>query len=190
VPVITDIHSPEQAERAAAVVDILQIPAFLCRQTDLLVAAGKTGTCVNIKKGQFLAPELMAHAAAKVVSGAPGGRARVMLTERGTCFGYGDLVVDMRALATMRATGLPVVYDATHSVQKPGGRGVSSGGDRSMIAVLARAAVAAGIDALFVETHPNPAEAFSDADSQLPHDELPALLASLAAIRAAAGDGR
>jgi 2-dehydro-3-deoxyphosphooctonate aldolase (KDO 8-P synthase) len=138
---------------------------------------------VNIKKGQFLAPELMAHAAAKVASAVADGAARVMLTERGASFGYGDLVVDMRALVTMRESGWPVVYDATHSVQKPGGRGDSSGGDRSMVTALARAAVAAGIDAVFVETHPVPAEAFSDAATQLPHDELPAFLAQLAHVR-------
>jgi len=187
VPVVTDIHTPDQAGRVGEVVDILQIPAFLCRQTDLLVAAGRTGRCVNIKKGQFLAPELMAHAAAKVVSAAGETNARVLLTERGTSFGYGDLVVDMRALVTMRESGWPVVYDATHSVQKPGGRGDSSGGDRSMVSALARAAVAAGIDAVFVETHPRPAEAFSDAATQLPHEDLPAFLAQLVAVRACAG---
>lgn len=188
VPVLTDIHSPEQAERAAEVVDVLQVPAFLCRQTDILLAAGRTGRPVNIKKGQFLAPELMAHAAEKVLEGAssagrsPGG---VLLTERGSCFGYGDLVVDMRALAVMRRTGWPVVFDATHSVQKPGLRGGASGGDRSMVRVLARAAAAAGIDAIFVETHPQPSRALSDPDTQLPHEELPVLLAELRAVHEA-----
>jgi len=189
VPVLTDIHTCEQAERAAEVADILQTPAFLCRQTDLLVSAGRTGRPVNVKKGQFLSPELMAHAAAKVLEGAeqaglaPGG---VLLTERGTSFGYGDLVVDMRSLVIMRATGWPVVFDATHSVQRPGGRGSSSGGDRTMAGPLARAAVAVGIDALFVETHPDPSRALSDADTQIPHAELPRLLAEVRAIRGSA----
>ena len=188
VPVLTDIHTPEQAERIGEVVDVIQVPAFLCRQTDVLVAAGRTGKPVNIKKGQFLAPPLMAHAAAKALAGADGsgsGARAVMLTERGTTFGHGDLVVDMRGLAVMRATGWPVIFDATHSVQRPGGRGVSSGGDREMVDVLVRAAVAAGIDGLFIETHPDPAKALCDRDSQLSHSELPGLLAQVKAIREA-----
>ncbi|MHC5058255.1 MAG: 3-deoxy-8-phosphooctulonate synthase [Planctomycetota bacterium] len=188
VPVLTDIHTPAQAERVGEVVDIIQIPAFLCRQTDVLVAAGRTGKLVNVKKGQFLAPPLMAHAAAKVLAGADesgAGARAVMLTERGTAFGHGDLVVDMRGLATMRATGWPVVFDATHSVQRPGGRGASSGGDREMVDLLVRAAVAAGVDGLFIETHPDPAKAPCDRDSQLPYAELAGLLAQAKAIREA-----
>ncbi len=190
VPVVTDIHSPEQAERAAEVVDLLQVPAFLCRQTDLLVAAGRTGKPVNVKKGQFLAPDQMAHAAAKVLAGAedagvePGG---VVLTERGTTFGHGDLVVDMRGLVVMRRTGWPVVFDGTHSVQRPGGLGSASGGDREMVPVLVRAAVAAGVDGLFIETHPEPAKALSDAACVLPHGELAALLAEAKAVAEAVG---
>lgn len=185
VPVVTDIHTPEQAERAAEVVDVLQIPAFLCRQTDMLTAAGRTGKPVNVKKGQFLPPELMAHAAAKVLAGAegagvaPGG---VLLTERGTTFGHGDLVVDMRGLAIMCRTGWPVVFDGTHSVQRPGELGAASGGDSDMVPVLVRAAVAAGVDGLFIETHPEPAKAPSDAACMLPHDELPRLLAQVKVI--------
>ncbi len=192
VPVITDVHTPEQVGKVAPVVDVIQIPAFLCRQTDVLVEAGRTGKPVNIKKGQFLAPALMAHAAAKVLAGAdevgvePGG---VLLTERGTSFGHGDLVVDMRGLAVMRSTGWPVIFDATHSVQKPGGRGASSGGEREMVPVLLRAAVAAGIDGLFIETHPCPAEALSDADTQISYGALPELLAQAKAIRGALVQG-
>ncbi|MHC4201788.1 MAG: 3-deoxy-8-phosphooctulonate synthase [Planctomycetota bacterium] len=194
VPVLVDVHSPEQAERAGEVADVLQVPAFLCRQTDLLLAAGGTGKPVNVKKGQFLASELMAHAAAKVIAGAEasGQTGGVLLTERGSSFGHGDLVVDMRGLDVMRATGWPVVFDATHSVQRPGGRGDSSGGDREMIPVLVRAAVAAGVDGLYIETHPDPAKAFSDADTQIPYDALPPLLAQARAIREALAplDGR
>ena len=188
VPVLTDIHTPGQAERVGEVVDTIQIPAFLCRQTDVLVAAGRTGKPVNIKKGQFLAPPLMAHAAAKVLAGADGsgaGARAVMFTERGTAFGHGDLVVDMRGLAVMRAMGWPVIFDGTHSVQRPGGRGSSSGGDREMVGLLVRAAVAAGVDGIFIETHPDPANALCDRDSLLPHAELPALLAQAMAIREA-----
>jgi 2-dehydro-3-deoxyphosphooctonate aldolase (KDO 8-P synthase) len=190
VPVVTDIHTPGQAERAAEVADLLQVPAFLCRQTDILVAAGRTGKPVNVKKGQFLSPDLMAHAVAKVLAGAedagvePGG---VALTERGTSFGHGDLVVDMRGLAVMRRTGWPVVFDATHSVQRPGGLGSASGGDREMVPILVRAAVAAGVDGLFIETHPKPAEALSDAACVLPHGELAALLAAAKAVAQAVG---
>jgi 2-dehydro-3-deoxyphosphooctonate aldolase (KDO 8-P synthase) len=185
VPVVTDIHTPDQAERAGEVVDIIQVPAFLCRQTDMLTAAGRTGKPVNVKKGQFLSPELMAHAAAKVLAGAeragvaPGG---VMLTERGTTFGHGDLVVDMRGLAVMRRTGWPVVFDGTHSVQRPGGLGSASGGDVEMVPLLVRAAVAAGVDGLFIEIHPEPQKALSDAACVLPHEELPRLLAEAKAV--------
>ncbi len=185
LPVVTDIHTPDQAERAGEVVDIIQVPAFLCRQTDVLTAAGRTGKPVNVKKGQFLAPDQMAHAVAKVLAGveragvAAGG---VILTERGTTFGHGDLVVDMRGLAVMRRTGWPVVFDGTHSVQKPGGLGSASGGERDMVPVLVRAAVAAGIDGLFIETHPEPQKALSDAACVLPHEELPRLLAEVKAI--------
>ena len=190
VPVVTDIHTPGQAEHAAEVVDLLQVPAFLCRQTDMLVAAGRTGKPVNVKKGQFLSPDLMAHAAAKALAGAEdagvalGG---VVLTERGTSFGHGDLVVDMRGLAVMRRTGWPVVFDATHSVQRPGGLGSASGGDREMVPVLVRAAVAAGVDGLFIETHPEPAKALSDAACVLPHGELAAILAEAKAVAEAVG---
>jgi 2-dehydro-3-deoxyphosphooctonate aldolase (KDO 8-P synthase) len=184
-PVLTDVHSPEQAERAAEVVDCLQVPAFLCRQTDLLVAAGRTGLPVNVKKGQFLSPGLMEHAAEKVLAGAaeagrgPGG---VILTERGTTFGHGDLVVDMRGIEVMKRTGWPVLFDATHSVQRPGGRGDSSGGEREMVPLLCRAAVAAGADGLYIETHPDPSRARSDPDTQLTYDELRRVLGEARAI--------
>lgn len=166
VPVVTDIHTAPEASEAAAVVDVLQIPAFLCRQTDLLTAAGDTGKVVNIKKGQFLAPSAMAHAAGKVRST---GNNNIMLTERGTTFGYNDLIVDMRSFLIMKETGYPVVMDATHSVQMPG-KGDVTGGNPSYIGPLARAAAATGIDALFMEVHPDPANALSDAASQLPLD--------------------
>ena len=164
VPVITDIHESEEAEPVAAVADILQIPAFLCRQTDLLHAAGKTGRPVNIKKGQFMAPEEMKGALDKVREA---GNDQVLLTERGTSFGYHNLVVDMRSLATMRELGVPVVFDATHSVQLPGGLGKASGGQREFVRPLARAAAAIGIDVLFAEVHPRPAEAWSDGPNSL-----------------------
>jgi 2-dehydro-3-deoxyphosphooctonate aldolase (KDO 8-P synthase) len=172
IPVVTDIHADYEAELAAKYVDILQIPAFLCRQTDLLLAAGKTGKVVNIKKGQFLAPEDMKFAADKVAST---GNNKILLTERGSTFGYHNLVVDMRSLIIMRDLGYPVVMDATHSVQLPG-KGGFSGGQPKFIKPLARAATAVGIDALFLEVHPNPKEALSDADSQLPLAELKNLL--------------
>lgn len=159
VPVLTDIHDPAQVPAVAAVADILQIPAFLCRQTDLLLAAAASGKPVNIKKGQFMAPEDMRGAVEKV-RGA--GNSRVLLTERGTSFGYHNLVVDMRGLTIMRGLGVPVVFDATHSVQLPGGLGHASGGQREFILPLARAAAAVGIDALFLEVHPDPAQALSD----------------------------
>ncbi len=179
LPLLTDVHSEREATLAAEVVDILQIPAFLCRQTELLIAAGKTGKVVNIKKGQFVAPEDMGLAAEKVAST---GNKNIMLTERGTTFGYHNLVVDMRSLPIMRRSGYPVVLDATHSVQLPGGEGVKSGGQPEFIFPIARAGVAAGCDAVFVETHPNPAKAKSDAASQLKLDHLEALLQQLVAL--------
>ena len=189
VPVVTDIHESWQAEPVGRVVDIVQIPAFLCRQTDLLVAAAATGKIVNIKKAQFLAPEDMAHAAAKCREA---GNDRVLLCERGTTMGYHRLVVDMAGLVSMRALGYPVVFDATHSVQRPGGLGGSSGGDRSLALPLARAAAAVGIDALFVETHPSPEDARSDGPNMIPLSEMGAFLDQVLAIhnarRAAAGE--
>lgn len=182
VPILTDIHSPDEAQRAAEVADVLQIPAFLCRQTDLLQAAGRTGKVVNIKKGQFLAPQEMKLAAEKV---ALTGNKKVLMTERGTTFGYNNLVVDMRSLAIMRQTGYPVVLDATHSVQLPGGGGDRSGGQPEYIFPIARAGVAAGCDALFVETHPNPSRALSDAASQLQLNRLEALVRQILAVDAA-----
>lgn len=164
VPILTDIHNPDEASIAAEVADVLQIPAFLCRQTELLQSAGKTGKVVNIKKGQFLAPHDMAYVAEKVAST---GNHQILLTERGTTFGYNNLVVDMRSLEIMRTTGYPVVMDATHSVQLPGGNSNESGGQPEYIFPIARAAVAVGCDALFLETHPDPRRAFSDAASQL-----------------------
>ena len=164
VPVITDIHECYEAEAAAKVVDILQIPAFLCRQTDLLHAAGKTGRPVNIKKGQFMAPEEMKGALGKVREA---GNEQILLTERGTSFGYHNLVVDMRSLVTMRELGVPVVFDATHSVQLPGGMGNASGGQREFVRPLARAAAAIGIDVLFAEVHPRPDQAWSDGPNSL-----------------------
>ena len=178
VPVLTDVHTTEEVDKASKVADILQIPAFLCRQTELLIAAGKTGKVVNIKKGQFLAPEDMKHAAEKVVST---GNKNVLLTERGTTFGYHNLVVDMRSFIIMREFGFPVVMDATHSVQIPS-KGNESGGQPKFIKPLARAAAAVGIDALFLEVHPNPQEAKSDADSQLPLNELKSLLMEIKEI--------
>ena len=179
VLVLTDIHSPEEAGPVAEVADVLQIPAFLCRQTDLLVAAGKTGRVVNIKKGQFLAPWDMAHAAAKV---AAAGNQRILLTERGASFGYNNLVSDFRSLAIMAQTGYPVVYDATHSVQLPGGQGNMSGGQREFIAPLARAAVAVGIDGLFMEVHEEPERALSDKATVFPLVHLEVLLRTLQKI--------
>ncbi|MEK6570328.1 MAG: 3-deoxy-8-phosphooctulonate synthase [Bacteroidota bacterium] len=173
VPVLTDIHSESEAEAAAEVADVIQIPAFLCRQTELLQAAGRTGKVVNIKKGQFMAPEDMRLQAEKVEAV---GNKKVMLTERGTTFGYHNLVVDMRSLAIMRGLGYPVVLDVTHSVQLPGGENDRSGGQPEFIFPLARAGVAVGCDALFIETHPDPKRALSDASSQLPLDLLGKLL--------------
>lgn len=173
VPVLTDVHAANQVAAAAEAVDILQIPAFLCRQTDLLLAAGNSGRVVNVKKGQFLAPWDMKHVADKV---AGTGNRRILLTERGASFGYNMLVSDMRSLPTMRAMGWPVVFDATHSVQLPGGRGASSGGQREFVEPLARAAVAVGIDALFVETHDDPENAMSDGPNALPLERLAPLM--------------
>ncbi len=182
-PVLTDIHEVSQVKSAAKVIDVLQIPAFLCRQTDLLVAAAKSGRAVNVKKGQFLAPEDVDNIAAKL-RGA--GAKDYFITERGTTFGYHNLVVDMRGLAIMRRAGHRVVFDATHSVQRPGGRGTSTGGDRTMAPVLARAAVAAGIDGLFLETHPRPDESPSDGPNMIPLAQMEGLLRNLKAIHEAA----
>lgn len=179
VPVLTDVHSADEARMASEVADILQIPAFLCRQTELLEAAGKTGKAVNIKKGQFAAPEDMVLAAEKVEAT---GNKNILLTERGTTFGYHNLVVDMRSLPLMRKFGYPVVLDATHSVQLPGGEKTKSGGQPEFIFPIARAGVAAGCDALFVEVHPNPAKALSDAASQLKLDLLEELIKQVTAI--------
>ena len=173
MPVITDIHNEAQCAPVAEVVDILQIPAFLCRQTDLLVAAALTGRTVNVKKGQFLAPWDMANVLAKIVES---GNPNVLLTERGASFGYNTLVTDMRSLPIMARTGAPVVFDATHSVQQPGGQGASTGGDRTMVPVLARAAAAAGIAGLFIETHDDPDNAPSDGPNMVPLKDLSALL--------------
>jgi len=172
-PVLTDVHTPQHCAAAADVVDVLQIPAFLCRQTDLLVAAAKTGRVVNIKKGQFLAPWDMANVAAKV---AEAGNDDILLTERGTSFGYNTLVSDMRSLPTLADTGYPVIFDATHSVQQPGGQGATSGGQREFIPPLARAAAAVGVAGLFVETHPNPDAAPSDGPNMVPLGQLQGLL--------------
>jgi 2-dehydro-3-deoxyphosphooctonate aldolase (KDO 8-P synthase) len=182
-PVLTDIHEVSQVKSAAMVIDVLQIPAFLCRQTDLLVAAAKSGRAVNVKKGQFLAPEDVDNIAAKL-RGA--GAKDYFITERGTTFGYHNLVVDMRGLAIMRRAGHRVVFDATHSVQRPGGQGTSTGGDRTMAPVLARAAVAAGIDGLFLETHPRPDESPSDGPNMIPLAQMEGLLRNLKAIHEAA----
>ena len=179
IPVLTDVHSPEQCDPAAEAVDVLQIPAFLCRQTDLLLAAGETGRAVNVKKGQFLAPWDMAHVAAKIAST---GNESILLTERGTSFGYNTLVNDFRGLPVMAASGYPVVYDATHSVQQPGGLGGASGGQREFAPVLARAALAVGVAALFIECHPDPDHAPSDGPTMMPLHAMPALIARLRAL--------
>src|SRR5579862_8288751 len=184
IAVLTDIHEPSQAAVAAEAVDILQIPAFLCRQTDLLVEAGRTGRVVNIKKGQFVSPHDIRLAADKVAST---GNTRIMLTERGSSFGYNNLVVDMRGLAIMKEFGYPVVFDATHSVQLPGAAGTASGGEPQFIAPLARAAVAAGVDAVFMEVHEAPERALSDGANALRLDLLGPLWNTLLRIAAAAG---
>ena len=183
MPVTTDVHDPAQARRVAPHVDLLQVPAFLCRQTDLLVAAGGTGVPVNIKKGQFMAPWDMRNAVEKVRSA---GNVNVLVTERGTTFGYNNLVVDFRGLPAIRESICPVVFDATHSVQLPGGAGISSSGERRYVAPLARAAVAAGVDGLFLEIHPDPDHALSDGPNSLPLPDVEPLLRTLLAIRAAA----
>jgi 2-dehydro-3-deoxyphosphooctonate aldolase (KDO 8-P synthase) len=173
LPVTTDIHLPDQAGPAGGVCDLLQIPAFLCRQTDLLLAAAATGRAVNVKKGQFVAPGDMKHAVAKLLAG---GCHDIMLCERGTFFGYGRLVNDFAGLLTMRSIGVPVIFDATHSVQQPGGRGDSTGGDRALVEPLARAAAAVGIDGLFLETHPDPDSSPSDGPNMVPLDRLRGVL--------------
>jgi 2-dehydro-3-deoxyphosphooctonate aldolase (KDO 8-P synthase) len=188
VPVLSDVHQVTEVEPAAEVLDVLQIPAFLCRQTDLLLAAGRTGKPVNVKKGQFLAPEDMRHVVAKLRAT---GNEQILLTERGTTFGYHNLVVDMRSLVRMRELGFPVVFDATHSVQLPGAAGDRSGGERRYVPALARAAVAVGVDALFMEIHEDPdrtlpdGRPLSDGPNMLRLDDLPALLDQICAIRAA-----
>ncbi|HUS96121.1 MAG TPA: 3-deoxy-8-phosphooctulonate synthase [Hyphomicrobiaceae bacterium] len=179
LPVVTDVHEPAQCAAVADVVDVLQIPAFLCRQTDLLVAAAQTGRTIKIKKGQFLAPWDMKNVVAKVTES---GNANVLLTERGASFGYNTLVSDMRALPIMAETGCPVIFDATHSVQQPGGQGTSSGGDRRFVPVLARAAVAVGIAGLFIETHEDPDNAPSDGPNMVPLDKFEGMLRELIAI--------
>lgn len=181
LPVTTDIHLPDQAGPVAEVCDLVQIPAFLCRQTDLLVAAATTGRPVHVKKGQFMAPADMAHVVGKLE--AAGGR-DILVGERGTFFGYGRLVNDMRAIVQMQALGVPVVFDATHSVQEPGSLGGATGGNRTMVEPLARAAVAVGADGLFFETHPDPDHALSDGPNMVPLEELEPLLRRLLAIRA------
>ncbi len=181
VPVLTDVHGAEQCAPAAEAVDVLQIPAFLCRQTDLLLAAGETGRAVNVKKGQFLAPWDMESVAAKIAST---GNRRILLTERGASFGYNTLVTDFRALPILAETGYPVIFDATHSVQQPGGRGDSSGGERRFAPLLARAALAVGVAGVFIETHPDPDHAPSDGPNMIPLAAMPALLARLAAFDA------
>lgn len=179
LPVLTDVHAEDQVAPAAEAVDVLQIPAFLCRQTDLLLAAGRTGRVVNVKKGQFLAPWDMAHVAAKIAST---GNEAILLTERGASFGYNTLVADMRSLPIMAETGYPVVMDATHAVQSPGGQGSASGGDRRFAPVLARAAVAVGVAAVFIETHPDPDRAPSDGPNMMPLAAMPALITRLMAF--------
>lgn len=183
VPVVTDVHQADQCAAAAEVADVIQIPAFLCRQTDLLIAAGETGKVVNIKKGQFMAPEDIAQAVRKVEST---GNNRILVTERGVSFGYHNLVVDFRSLPIMAATsGVPVVFDATHAVQQPAAQGHATGGTREFVPHLAKAAMAVGIDALFLEVHPDPKNAMSDAATVLDLADLPALLATLKRIEAA-----
>ena len=179
LPIVTDVHEIEHCARIAPVVDVLQIPAFLCRQTDLLIAAAKTGKVVKIKKGQFLAPWDMKNVVAKVTGS---GNPNVLVTERGASFGYNTLVVDMRGLAIMAETGAPVIFDATHSVQQPGGQGTSSGGDRRFVPVLARAAVAVGVAGLFIETHQDPDKAPSDGPNMVPLKEFEGLMRELMAI--------
>ena len=179
LPVLSDIHSIEQIAPASEVLDIMQIPAFLCRQTDLLIAAAKSGRIINVKKGQFLAPWDMKNVAGKISAS---GNENIILTERGASFGYNNLVVDMRSFPVMRATGYPVVFDATHSVQLPGGQGNSSGGQREFVEYLSRAAVATGIDGIFMEVHEDPDKALCDGPNSIPLSDLPALLKTLKAL--------
>ncbi len=179
LPVLTDVHTAEQCVQAARAVDVLQIPAFLCRQTDLLIAAGETGRAINVKKGQFLAPWDMVNVAAKI---AGTGNRNILLCERGASFGYNTLVSDMRSLPIMARTGYPVVFDATHSVQQPGGQGTSSGGQREFAPVLARAALAVGVAAVFIETHPDPDQAPSDGPNMIPLRQMEALVTRLLAF--------
>jgi 2-dehydro-3-deoxyphosphooctonate aldolase (KDO 8-P synthase) len=186
LPILSDIHSIEQIAQAAEVLDVLQIPAFLCRQTDLLVAAARSGRVINVKKGQFLAPWDMKNVAGKL---AASGNENIILTERGASFGYNNLVVDMRSFPVMRSTGYPVVFDATHSVQLPGGQGDSSGGQREFVEYLSRAAVATGIDGIFMEVHEDPDKALCDGPNSIPLSELPVLLKKLRAIDAVVKQG-
>ena len=181
IPVVTDVHEREQCGPVAEAVDVLQIPAFLCRQTDLLIAAAKTGRVIKVKKGQFLAPWDMKNVVAKILEA---GNTNILVTERGASFGYNTLVSDMRALPVLAETGCPVVFDATHSVQQPGGQGTSSGGQREFVPVLARAAVAVGVAALFIETHPDPDKAPSDGPNMVPLSEMESLLRELQKIDA------
>jgi len=185
VPVLTDVHESGQCAEVAAVVDVLQIPAFLCRQTDLLLAAARTGRAVNVKKGQFLAPWDMTHVVAKITGA---GNSNVMVTERGVSFGYNTLVSDLRAIPILARTGAPVIFDATHSVQQPGGRGASSGGEREFVPVLARAAVAVGVAGVFIETHQDPDRAPSDGPNMVPLKEMEELLRRLIAFDRIAKD--
>lgn len=185
VPIMTDIHTPHEAERARQHVDILQIPAFLCRQTDLLLAAGDTGLPVNIKKGQFVSPETMRHVIQKVIET---GNTNVIITERGTTFGYNDLVVDFRGIPTMRSFGYPVVVDLTHSLQKPNQSSGVTGGYPQLIETMGKAAIAVGADGIFIETHPNPCEALSDGKSMLQLNRMDPLLAKLLRIRQAVSE--
>ena len=180
VPVLTDVHTVEDVKAAAQVVDVLQTPAFLCRQTDLIEAAAKSGKPVNIKKGQFLSPDEMRYVVEKAATA--NADAQILVCERGSSFGYNNLVVDMRSLEILKSTGCPLVFDATHSVQLPGGAGGKSGGQREFVPVLARAAVAVGIDGLFMETHPNPDQALSDGPNAVPLDDIEALLKKLIAL--------
>jgi 2-dehydro-3-deoxyphosphooctonate aldolase (KDO 8-P synthase) len=184
IPVLTDVHLPEQCAPIAEAVDVLQIPAYLCRQTDLLVAAAETGNAINVKKGQFLAPWDMQHVAGKIAGSGPNGQKneRILLCERGASFGYNTLVSDMRSLPVLAETGYPVVFDATHSVQQPGGQGGKSGGERRFVETLARAAVAVGVAAVFMETHEDPDRAPSDGPNMVPLKALPALLETLIAF--------
>jgi 2-dehydro-3-deoxyphosphooctonate aldolase (KDO 8-P synthase) len=186
VPLLTDVHAADQCAPVAEVTDVLQIPAFLCRQTDLLVAAAKTGRVVNVKKGQFLAPWDMSNVVAKITGA---GNANVLVTERGVSFGYNTLVSDMRALPVLEKIGAPVIFDATHSVQQPGGQGTSSGGERHYVPVLARAAVAVGVAGVFIETHQDPDKAPSDGPNMIPLKDLPALLERLMQFDALAKSG-